>query len=103
MKEEKKQNEVAQEELKVKDMFSIILDYKVNEDDSFNVTMSCKKDGKVSELKVLDEGFLDMALDGLKAVLGVVSRMYVKALHCNGKLTDEEYNQIMNGKKGSTI
>ena len=32
MKEEKKQNEVAQEELKVKDMFSIILGYKVNED-----------------------------------------------------------------------
>ena len=101
MKEEKK-NE-AQEELKVKDMFSIILDYKVNEDDSFSVNMSCKKDGKVSELKVLDERFLDMALDGLKAVIGVVSRMYVNALHDNGKLTDEEYNQIMNGKKGSTI
>lgn len=101
MKEEKKND--AQEELKVKDMFSIILDYKVNEDDSFNVTISCKKDGKVSELKVLDENFLDMALDGLKAVIGVVSRMYVKALHDNGKLTDEEYNQIMNGKKGSTI
>ena len=95
--EEEKKNE-AQEELKVKDMFSIILDYKVNEDDSFNVAMSCKKDGKVSELKVLDERFLDMALDGLKAVIGVVSRMYVKALHKNGKLTDEEYNQIMNGK-----
>ena len=103
MKEEKKQNEVVQEEVKVKDMFSIILDYKVNEDDSFNVSMSCKKDGKVSELKVLDERFLDMALDGLKAVIGVVSRMYVNALHDNGKLTDEEYNQIMNGKKGSTI
>ena len=100
--EEEKKNE-TQEELKVKDMFSIILDYKVNEDDSFNVSMSCKKDGKVSELKVLDERFLDMALDGLKAVIGVVSRMYVKALHDNGKLTDEEYNQIMNGKKGSTI
>ena len=98
MEEEKKQNEVVQEELKVKDMFSIILDYKVNEDDSFNVTMSCKKDCKVSELKVLDEGFLDMALDGLKAVTGVVSRMYVKALHDNGKLTDEEYNKLLNGK-----
>lgn len=98
MEEEKKQNEVAQEELKVKDMFSIVLDYKVNEDDSFNVSMSCKKDGKVSELKVLDERFLDMALDGLKAVIGVVSRMYVKVLHDNGKMTDEEYNQIMNGK-----
>ena len=101
MKEEKK-NE-AQEELKVKDMFSIILDYKVNEDDSFNLNMSCKKDGKVSELKVLDENFLGMAFDGLKAVTGVVSRMYIKALHDNGKLTDEEYNQIMNGKQGSTI
>ena len=95
--EEKKKN-VAQEELKVKDMFSIILDYKVNEDDSYSVSMSCKKDGKVSELKVLDEGFLDMALDGLKAVTGVVSRMYVKALHDNGKLTDEEYNKLLNGK-----
>ena len=98
MEEEKKQNEVAQEELKVKDMFSIILDYKVNEDDSFNVSMSCKKDGEVSELKVLDENFLGMALDGLKAVIGVVSRMYVKALHDNGKLTDEEYNKLVNGK-----
>ena len=98
MEEEKKQNEVTQEELKVKDMFSIILDYKVNEDDSFNVSMSCKKDGEVSELKVLDENFLDMALDGLKAVTGVVSRMYVKALHDNGKLTDEEYNKLLNGK-----
>lgn len=98
MEEEKKQNEVAQEELKVKDMFSIILDYKVNEDDSFNASMSCKKDGKVSELKVLDENFLGMALDGLKAVIGVVSRMYVKALHDNGKLTDEEYNKLLNGK-----
>lgn len=95
--EEEKKNE-AQEELKVKDMFSIVLDYKVNEDDSFNVDISCKKDGEVSELKVLDERFLDMALDGLKAVIGVVSRMYVNALHDNSKLTDEEYNQIMNGK-----
>ena len=103
MEEEKKQNEVAQEELKVKDMFSIILDYKVNEDDSFNVAMSCKKDGKVSELKVLDEGFLDMALDGLKAVLGVVLRMYVNALHDNGKISDELCNTLLNGKLDSTI
>lgn len=95
--EEEKKNE-AQEELKVKDMFSIILDYKVNDDDSFNVDISCKKNGEVSELKVLDEGFLDMALDGLKAVIGVVSRLYVKALHDNGKITDELYNMLMNGK-----
>ena len=95
--EEEKKNE-AQEELKVKDMFSIILDYKVNDDYSFNVDISCKKDGEVSELKVLDEGFLDMALDGLKAVIGVVSRLYVKALHDNGKITDELYNMLMNGK-----
>ena len=95
--EEEKKNE-AQEELKVKDMFSIILDYKVNEDDSFSVNMSCKKDGKVSELKVLDENFLGMALDGLKAVIGVVSRMYVNALHDNGKMTDEEYDKLLNGK-----
>ena len=95
--EEEKKNE-AQEELKVKDMFSIILDYKVNDDDSFNVDISWKKDGEVSELKVLDEGFLDMALDGLKAVIGVVSRLYVKALHDNGKITDELYNMLMNGK-----
>lgn len=95
--EEEKKNE-AQKVLKVKDMFSIILDYKVNEDDSFNVSMSCKKDGKVSELKVLDENFLDMAIDGLKAVIGVVSRMYVNALHDNGKITDELYNMLMNGK-----
>ena len=101
MKEEKKNQ--AQEELKVKDMFSIVLDYKVNEDDSFNVDISCKKDGKVSELKVLDERFLDMALDGLKAVIGVVSRMYVNALHDNGKISDELYNTLLNGKKGSTI
>ena len=98
MEEEKKQNEVTQEELKVKDTFSIILDYKVNEDDSFNVSMSCKKDGKVSELKVLDEGFLDMALDGLKAVIGVASRMYLKSMHDKGKMTDEEYNKLLNGK-----
>lgn len=95
--EEEKKNE-AQEELKVKDMFSIILDYKVNEDDSFSVDMSCKKDGKVSELKVLDERFLDMALNGLKAVLGVVSRMYVNTLHDNGKISDELYNTLLNGK-----
>lgn len=95
--EEERKNE-AQKVLKVKDMFSIILDYKVNEDDSFNVSMSCKKDGKVSELKVLDDGFLDMALDGLKAVIGVVSRMYLNALHDNGKITDELYNMLMNGK-----
>ena len=98
MEEEKKQNEVAQEELKVKDMFSIILGYKVNEDDSFSVTMSAEKDGKVSELKVLDEDFLGMARDGLKAVIAVVSRMYVKSMHDNGKMTDEEYNKLLNGK-----
>lgn len=96
--EEEKKNEVAQEELKVKDMFSIVLDYKVKEDDSFSVTMSAEKDGNVSELKVLDEDFLGMALDGLKAVLGLVSRLYVDALHKNGKMTDEEYNQLLNVK-----
>ena len=100
--EEEKKNE-AQEELKVKDMFSIVLDYKVNEDDTFNVDISCKKDGKVSELKVLDERFLGMALDGLKAVTGVVSRMYVNALHDNGKISDELYNTLLNGKVRSTI
>ena len=98
MKEEKKQNEETQKELKVKDKFSIILGYKVNEDDSFSVTMSAEKDGKVSELKVLDEGFLGMALDGLKAVIGVVSRMYIKSMHDKGKMNDEQYNQLMNGK-----
>ena len=98
MEEEKKQNEEAQKELKVKDKFSIILGYKVNEDDSFSVTMSAEKDGKVSELKVLDEGFLGMALDGLKAVIGVVSRMYLKSMHDKGKMTDEEYNKLVNGK-----
>ena len=98
MEEEKKQNEEAQKELKVKDKFSIILGYKVNEDDSFSVTMSAEKDGKVSELKVLDEDFLGMALDGLKAVIGVVSRMYFKSMHDKGKMTDEEYNKLLNGK-----
>lgn len=98
MEEEKKQNEVAQEELKVKDMFSIVLDYKVKEDDSFSVTMSAEKDCKILELKVFDEDFLGMALDGLKAVLGLVSRLYVDALHKNGKMTDEEYNQLLNVK-----
>ena len=96
--EEEKKNEVAQEELKVKDMFSIILGYKVNDDDSFSVTMSAEKDGKVSELKVLDENFLGMALDGMKAVIGVVLRMYVKSMHDKGKMTDEEYNNLVNGK-----
>lgn len=98
MEEEKKQNEEAQEELKVKDMFSIILDYEVKEDDSFSVTMSCKKDGEASELKVLDEDFLNMAMDGLKVVLGQVSHFYVKALHKNGKMTNEQYDQLINGK-----
>ena len=93
--EEEKKNE-TQEELKVKDIFSIILDYKVNEDDSFSVSMSCKKDGKVIELKVLDEGFLEMALDGLNAVIGVVSQMYAKALHDKGKISDELYNMLLN-------
>lgn len=98
MEEEKKQSEEAQEELKVKDMFSIILDYKVKEDDSYSVTMSAEKDCKILELKVFDEDFLGMALDGLKAVLGLVSRLYVDALHKNGKMTDEEYNQLLNVK-----
>lgn len=98
MEEEKKQNEVAQEELKVKDMFSIVLDYKVKEDDSFSVTMSAEKDCKILELKVFDEDFLGMALDGLKAVLGFVSRLYVDALHKNGKMTNEVYNQLLNVK-----
>ncbi len=98
MEEEKKQNEEAQEELKVKDMFSIIFDYEVKEDDSFSVTMSCKKDGEASELKFLDEDFLGMAMAGLKVALGQVSYFYVKALHKNGKMTDEQYDQLINGK-----
>ena len=58
--EEEKKNE-AQEELKDKELFSIILDYKVKEDDSYSVTISSKKDDEVSELKLLDERFLNMA------------------------------------------
>ena len=98
MEEEKKQNEVLQEELKVKDMFSIVLDYKVKEDDSYSVTISSKKDDEVSELKLLDERFLNMAYEGLKAVLGQVAYFYVKTLHENGKMSDEEYNKFLNRK-----
>lgn len=79
-------------------MFSIILDYEVKEDDSFSVTMSCKKDGEASELKFLDKDFLGMAMDGLKVVLGLVSHSYVKALHDHGKMSDEQYNKFMDGK-----
>lgn len=94
--EEKK--EMTQEELKDKELFSIILDYEVKEDDSYSVTISSKKDDEVSELKLLDERFLNMAYEGLKVVLGQVAYFYVKTLHDHGKMSDEQYNKFMDGK-----
>lgn len=101
--EEEKKNEEAQKELKDKELFSIILDYKVKEDDSYSVTISSKKDDEVSELKLLDERFLNMAYEGLKAALGQVAYFYVKTLHDHGKMSDEQYNKFMKGEKSSKI
>lgn len=96
--EEEKKNEEAQKELKDKELFSIILDYKVKEDDSYSVTISSKKDDEVSELKLLDERFLNMAYEGLKVVLGQVAYFYVKTLRDHGKMSDEQYNKFMKGE-----
>lgn len=96
--EEEKKNEEAQKELKDKELFSIILDYKVKEDDSYGVTISSKKDDEVSELKLLDERFLNMAYEGLKVVLGQVAYFYVKTPRDHGKMSDEQYNKFMKGE-----
>jgi hypothetical protein len=96
--EEEKKNEEAQKELKDKELFSIILDYKVKEDDSYSVTISSKKDDEVSELKLLDERFLNMAYEGLKVVFGQVAYFYVKTLRDHGKMSDEQYNKFMKGE-----
>ena len=52
------------------------------------------KDGKTSDFRLLEGDNLRLAYESMKNSLGVVARLYIEQLHKEGKLSDEQYQQL---------
>ena len=52
------------------------------------------KDGKTPDFRLLEGDNLRLAYESMKNSLGVVARLYIEQLHKEGKLSDEQYQQL---------
>lgn len=79
-----------------KQLFQLNLSYYEMKDDKFTVKVTCEKDGKESDLKILtDDNTIGMAFKGMKIALGIVARFYLMSLLNKGTITQEEYDKMV--------
>ena len=64
------------------------------DDERTGVDIEVWKDGKTSDFRLLEGDNLRLAFESLKYSLGVVARLYIEQLHKEGKLSDEQYQQL---------
>ena len=64
------------------------------DDERTGVDIEVWKDGKTSDFRLLESDNLRLAFESLKYSLGVVARLYIEQLHKEGKLSDEQYQQL---------
>lgn len=89
------ENESEEEECG-KQIFQLNLSYHEMKDDKFTVKVTCEKDGKESDLKILtDDNTIGMAFEGMKIALGTVARFYLMSLLNKGTITQEEYDKMV--------
>ncbi len=93
-KQQNVENESEEEECG-KQIFQLNLSYHEMKDDKFTVKVTCEKDGKESDLKILtDDNTIGMAFEGMKIALGTVARFYLMSLLDKGAITQEEYDKM---------
>lgn len=73
--------------------FEIRIDVGGN-DDNVEMEIEVWKDGKASDFRLLEGDNLRLAYESMKNSLGVVARLYIEQLHKEGKLSDEQYQQL---------
>lgn len=94
-KQQNVENE-SEEEVCGKQLFQLNLSFHEMKDDKFTVKVTCEKDGKESDLKILtDDDTIGMAFEGMKIALGTVARFYLMCLLNKGTITLEEYDKMV--------
>lgn len=64
------------------------------DDENVEMEIEVWKDGKPSDFRLLEDDNLRLAYESMKNSLGVVARLYIEQLHKEGKLSDEQYQQL---------
>ena len=64
------------------------------DDENVGMEIEVWKDGKASDFRLLEGDNLRLAYESMKNSLGVVARLYIEQLHKEGKLSDEQYQQL---------
>lgn len=94
-KQQNVENESEEEECG-KQLFQLNLSFYEMKDDKFTVKVTCEKDGKESDLRILtDDNTIGMAFQGMKFALGTVARFYLMSLLDKGAITQEEYDKMV--------
>ena len=64
------------------------------DDENVKMEIEVWKDGKTSDFRLLEGDNLRLGYESMKNALGVVARLYIEQLHKEGKLSDEQYQQL---------
>ena len=64
------------------------------DDENVRMEIEVWKDGKISDFSLLEGDNLRLACESMKNALGVVARRYIEQLHKEGKITDEQYQEL---------
>lgn len=65
-------------------------------DNKLTVNVTCEKDGKESDLKILtDDNTIGMVFEGMKIAFGTVARFYLMSLLNKCTITQEEYDKMV--------
>lgn len=88
--------EQNENEMNGKELFELSLSFQEGkEEGQFGVNIKAKKDGEETDLKLFDSDFIGMCYNGMKLVFSQITYLYVQSLHKTGKMSDEEYNELM--------
>ena len=88
--------EQNENEMNGKELFELSLSFhEGKEEGQFGVNIKAKKDGEETDLKLFDSDFIGMCYNGMKLVFSQITYLYVLSLHKTGKMSDEEYNELM--------
>lgn len=85
---------------KEKELFTICVKISDN-GKGCTVNLSCMKDDKEGDFGLIqsDEN-LGNAFEGMKYATSILASLWVRQLHANGKLSDEEFDNLMSVIKG---
>ena len=88
--------EQNENEMNGKELFELSLSFHEGKEEGlFGVNIKAKKDGEETDLKLFDSDFISMCYNGMKLVFSQITYLYVQSLHETGKMSDEEYNELM--------